>query len=178
MVAVGEQITKQLELKGIKTIHDTTIHDYPKYEGAYDRSAATVKAILAQYPSIKVVLDIHRDGINDGTTIYQPVAEINGKKAAQVMIVSGCDDGTMGMPNYLQNFRFATSLQQDMESMFPGLTRAVLFKYVKYNQDLTTGSILIEVGSHGNTIDQAVYAGELIGKSLAVTLSAIADNVN
>lgn len=170
VVSVGDTITQQLENAGIATIHDTTIHDYPSYNGSYERSAETVKAILEQYPSIRVVLDIHRDAIQDGNTLLQPVVEIDGKEAAQVMIISGCDDGTMGMPDYLQNFHFACRLQTSMEQNYPGLTRPILFDYRKYNQDLTTGSLLIEVGTHGNTLEQVQYSGELIGKALAQTL--------
>ncbi len=173
MVMVGDAIAAQLEAAGIGVIHDTTIHDYPSYTGSYGRSAETVKAILEEYPSIKVVLDIHRDAISSDGVISQPVAEINGRKAAQVMIIAGCDDGTMGMPQYMKNFRFACLLQQQMESDYPGLTRPILFDYRKYNQDLTTGSILIEVGSHGNTLEQAEYSGELIGTALAEALLSL-----
>lgn len=173
MIMVGDAIAAQLESAGIGVVHDTTIHDYPSYTGSYERSAVTVKNALIQYPSIKIVLDIHRDAIGGDGVIKQPVAEINGKKASQVMIISGCDDGTMNMPNYLKNFRFACLLQQQMESDYPGLTRPILFDYRKYNQDLTTGSILIEVGSHGNTLEQAEYAGELIGSSLGRALQQL-----
>ncbi len=170
VIAVGEAICEKLRDAGIAYIHDTTIHDYPSYTGAYERSAETVKAILEENPSIKVVLDIHRDAIATDTTLTQPIAEINGKDAAQVMIISGCDDGTMGMPNYMFNFRFACRLQETMESMYPGLTRPVLFDYRRYNQNLTTGSLLIEVGSHGNTLEQAIYAGSLFGDALSSVL--------
>jgi stage II sporulation protein P len=166
IVAVGDAITRELEKGGIKTYHDKTIHDYPSYNGSYERSAETVNAILAEYPSIKVVLDIHRDAITDGTKLTQPIADINGKNAAQVMIISCCDNGKGNIPNYMKNFRFASLLQQQMESDWAGLTRPVLFDRRFYNQDITTGSLLIEVGSHGNTIDQVIYSGELIGKSL------------
>lgn len=170
VVMVADEIKKQLEASGIVTIHDTTIHDYPSYNGSYQRSAETVKAILAQYPSIKVVLDIHRDAITSDGNLIQPVTTFNGKKAAQVMIISGCDDGTMGMPNYMHNFRLACLFQQQMETSYPGLTRPIMFDYRKYNQDLTTGSLLIEVGSHGNTLEQVRYSGELIGKSITNAL--------
>ncbi|MGN0605937.1 MAG: stage II sporulation protein P [Oscillospiraceae bacterium] len=173
MVMVGDAIAEQVENAGIAVIHDTTIHDYPSYNGSYERSAATVKGILEEYPSIQVVLDIHRDAISSENSLIQPVAEIDGKKAAQVMIISGCDDGTMDMPDYMYNFRFASMLQQNMESNYAGLTRPILFDYRKYNQDLTKGSLLIEVGSHGNTLEQARYAGELIGKSLADVLGSL-----
>lgn len=173
VIAVGEAITEKLRAAGIVTIHDETIHDYPSYTGAYERSAETVRSILEENPSIRVVLDIHRDAIGTETSITQPITEINGKESAQVMIISGCDDGTMDMPNYLFNFRFACRLQEQMENMYPGLARPVLFDYRRYNQDLTTGSLLIEVGSHGNTLDQAVYAGSLLGDALTEVLLAL-----
>lgn len=172
-VAVGEKITEELKAAGIGVIHDTTIHDYPSYNGSYERSAETVKKILAENPSIKAVLDIHRDAIGTNESIMQPTVEIEGKESAQVMIISGCDDGTMDMPDYMKNFRFASLLQQQMSSDYEGLTRPILFDYRKYNQDLTTGSLLIEVGTHGNTIEQVKYAGELVGKSLAKALKKI-----
>lgn len=125
---------------------------------------------MKEYPSIKVVLDIHRDAIGTNDSIMQPVVEVNGKDAAPVMIISGCDDGTMDMPDYMKNFRFASLLQQQMSSDYTGFTRPILFDYRKYNQDLTTGSLLIEVGTHGNTLEQVEYSGELLGKSLAKAL--------
>ncbi len=170
VVAVGEVIAEKLRAAGIGVIHSDTVHDYPSYNGAYERSAETVKAILAEHPSIRVVLDIHRDAVGTETSIKQPIAEINGKEAAQVMIISGCDDGTMDMPNYMFNFRFACRLQEQMESMYPGLTRPILFDYRRYNQDLTTGSLLIEVGNHGSTLDQALYAAALFGDALTEVL--------
>lgn len=168
VTAVGDRICKELEAAGIPYVHDTLLHDYVSYNDAYDSSRATVKELLKKYPSIKIALDIHRDGLQreDGTRL-SPVAEVNGREAAQVMIISGCDDGSLGLPEYIKNFRFACALQQQLESSCPGLTRPILFDYRHYNQDLTTGSLLIEVGSHGNCLEQALYSGELVGKGLA-----------
>lgn len=168
IVAVGDKITKELEKSGISVIHDKTIHDYPTYTGAYQRSEQTVKKILKQYPSIKMVFDVHRDAIQkEDKTRVAPTCVIGDKQAAQIMIISGCDDGTMNMPNYLYNFRLACGLQQQIESDNNGITRPVLFDYRKYNQHLTTGSLLIEVGSSANSFDEVLYTGELVGKSLA-----------
>ena len=174
MVAVGDKIAEQLEAAGIGVIHDGTLHDYPSYNGSYDLSRETVQKYLEEYPSIKIVLDIHRDAIErESGERIAPVADIDGKNAAQVMIICGCDDGTMNMPNCMKNLRFACLLQRQMESDYPGLTRPVLFDYRKYNQDLTTGSILIEMGGHANSIEQAEYSGELVGKSLAKCLEEL-----
>lgn len=168
---VGDEIKKQLEAVGIGVLHDKTLHDYPSYNGAYERSAETVKQYLAKYPTIKVVLDVHRDAIQpDSNTMVAPVTTIKGKSCAQVMIISGCDDGTMNMPNYMENLKLSAALQRNMEADYPTLARPVLFDYRKYNQDLTTGSILLEMGGHANTLEEAIYCGELVGKSLAKTL--------
>lgn len=173
VIMVGNEIQKGLEAAGIGVIHSTVIHDYPSYNGAYDRSAETINEILEKYPSIKVVLDIHRDAVCTESVAYQPYTEINGKEAAQIMIISGCDDGTMNMPDYMKNFRFASLLQSQIENDNHGLTRPILFDYRHYNQDITTGSLLIEVGSHGNTLEQACYSGELLGKSIARALEGL-----
>ncbi len=170
MAAVGSVIAARLQQAGIGVIHDTTQHDYPSYNGSYERSAETVQNYLNQYPDIKVVLDIHRDAIISGDTVTAPVIETDEGTAAQVMIISGCDDGTMDYPEWQKNLAFAIDLQQQMESDHPGFTRPILFDYRKYNQNLTTGSLLIEVGGHGNTLAQALLAGDWIGSSLASLL--------
>lgn len=171
---IGDEIQKQLEACGIGVLHDKTLHDYPSYNGAYERSAATVKAYLQEHPTIKVVLDVHRDAIQpDSSTIIAPVTEIDGRSCAQIMIISGCDDGTMNMPNYFENLKLSAALQRNMSADYPTLARPILFDYRKYNQNLTTGSILLEVGGHANTLQEAIYCGELVGKSLAKTLLAL-----
>lgn len=173
MVMVGNAIQAELEAAGYSVIHATDIHDYPSYNGSYGRSRETILPILEQYPSIKVALDIHRDAISGEGTAAQPYIGINGREAAQVMIISGCDDGTLDMPDYMKNFHFACCFQQKLESDYPGLTRPILFDYRHYNQDLTTGSLLIEVGSHCNTLEQAQYSGQLIGQSLSLLLDSV-----
>lgn len=178
VVAVGQKIAENLAEKGICVIHDGSLHDYPSYNGSYDRAEETILEILDTYPTIKVVLDIHRDGIvdDDGTPIAA-VQEINGRKAAQVMIISAASDGYYYVPNFWENFHFACLLQQHMESANEGITRPVLFEYCQYNQHLTNGSLIIEVGSQGNTLEQALYSGELIGESIGEALLACAEGL-
>lgn len=168
MVAVGNALENKLKEAGIGVVHDKTQHDYPSYNGAYDRSAATIRKYLEQYPTIKIVLDVHRDAIlrADDVTV-KPVVEIGGKKAAQLMIITGCEDGTMNVPNWPENLRFAASLQDAIERKYPQLTRPVFFCYRKYNMDLTTGSLLLEVGSNANTLEESVYTAEMVGDALA-----------
>lgn len=170
MAAVGAVLADTLNAAGICTVQDTTLHDYPSYNGSYGRSRATVEEWLAACPSIRVVLDVHRDAIeNDGVRV-KPTAVINGQKAAQLMIICGADDGTMEMPNFWQNLRFAAALEEAIESRYDGLTRPVLFDYRNYNQQLTTGSLLLEFGSHGSTLEEARYTASLVGQALAALL--------
>lgn len=175
MIRVGDELAQKLAERGISVLHDGTIHDYPAYTGAYDRSEVTIRAALEKYPSIKVVIDLHRDAIAsaDGSRTA-PVAEIDGRSAAQFMIISGCDDGRFGnMPEYLENFRLACLIQQSAEKRYPGLARPILFDYRNYNQHISTGSLLIEVGSHANSLDEAVYTGELLGECLSDALTEL-----
>ena len=171
MCLVGEAMAQVLRQAGIATLHDTTLHDYPDYNPAYDRSRKTVQEYLRQYPSIQVVLDVHRDAIEAGGVRYAPVADINGRRSAQVMLIVGADNGGT-LPDCRKNLAFAAAWNNKMERLYPGLTRSALFRYSFYNQDLSVGSVLIEVGGHGNTLDQAVYAGRLAASALAELLRA------
>ena len=168
MCAVGRVMADTLNAAGLNTLHDETLNDYPSYTGSYANSRAVVQRYLAQYPSIKVVLDVHRDAIEtEGGSRMAPVCTVDGRQAAQVMIICGCDNGSsISLPNYRQNLRFAAAWERAMEGTFPGLTRPVLFSYRFYNQDLTTGSLLIEVGGHGNNLNEALYAGQLAAEGL------------
>ena len=172
MCAVGRVMADTLNAAGICTLHDETLNDYPSYTGSYENSRAVVQRYLAQYPSIKVVLDVHRDAIEtEGGSRMAPVCTVNGQQAAQVMIICGCDNGTtVRLPGWRQNLRFAAAWERSMEEMYPGFTRPVLFSYRFYNQDLTTGSLLIEIGGHGNNLNEALYAGQLAAKGLAAAL--------
>ena len=172
MIVVGDALEQALKDAGIGVIHDRTQHDYPSYNGAYERSAETIKSYLEKYPTIKVALDVHRDAIQrEEDLIVKPTIEVDGKKAAQLMIITGSDDGTMNVPKWRENLRFAASLQDAIEQDTPQLTRPIFFCYRKYNMDLTTGSLLLEFGSNANTLDESVYTAQLVGKSLARLLN-------
>lgn len=170
MIRVGDAICQQLEKAGFVVLHDKTIHD-SKYNGAYDRSRATVVEYLKKYPSIQITLDIHRDAIQQTNGVkIKPTSTINGKKAAQVMIISGCQEKGNGIENFAdwrKNLVFAVHLQKEMEESFPGLTRPIFFCPRRYNMNLTHTSLLIEVGSDSNTLEEAYFSGKCIGKSLA-----------
>ena len=173
MVRVGDEIVKELEKNGFSCIHDTEIHDV-KYTGAYEHSRKAVIETLKKYPSISVTLDIHRDAIeqSDGTKI-KPTATIKGHKAAQIMIISGCQEEgnpVENFPDWRYNLVFAVQLQHQLETLFPGLTRPIFFSPRRYNMNLTRNSLLIEVGSDANTLEEAALSGKMIGKALSELL--------
>ncbi len=170
--AVGDKIAEQLEATGIGVAHDKTYHDYPAYDGSYDRSLATMQKDLKKYPGIQVTLDIHRDAMHrsDGTML-KTTAVVGGKKAAQIMILAGCDDdGSLNFPNWECNLRLALRLQKELAGDAPGLTRPLDFCARRYNEHVTKGSLLIEVGTDANTLEEAEYSGTLLGTSLARVL--------
>lgn len=172
MVSVGAEIARSLRAQGIGVIHATEVHDSPEYTGAYDRSWETISKYIEQYPSIKVVLDIHRDSIaGDSGSKVKPTFEVNGRKAAQIMIMAGCDlYGDYGFPDWEYNLRFALKLQKYAEDMYPGMTRPMYFGNFAYNMPISRGSLLIEVGTDVNTTQEAQYTGNLLGNVLAKVL--------
>lgn len=167
MVRVGDEICKRLKEAGIGVIHDTNIYD-ATYNGAYARSRKTVLEYLEKYPSIKVVLDVHRDAVYTTDTDHlKPVCEINGKKSAQVMIITGADGGPVAsFPHWEDNLKFALALQKRVQSEYEGLMKPVYFCNRRYNMDVTPCSLLLEFGSDANTLDEAVYAASMLGASL------------
>ena len=176
MVSVGEIVAERLNAKGIKTLHDKTLHDYPSYSKSYSRSATTIKEYLKKYPSIKVVIDLHRDAVTkENGDKVKLVTEISGRKAAQVMLVMGSQSGSVtNFPNWEENFKLAVKLQQTIEKKYPTLARPLMLMSKTYNQNLTTGSLLIEVGTDVNTLSEVHYSAEMIGESLAELLGTLA----
>ncbi len=175
VVMVGNAVEAQLRAAGIGVVHDLTVHDYPAYNGSYNRSAQTIAKNLQKYPGIQVTLDIHRDAMTTSAGVrLKPTVKVNGKKAAQIMILSGCDDdGTLGFPNWEYNLRLAVRFQKSLSDLFPGLARPLNFGPTKYNGNLTKGSLLVEVGTEVSTLDEAIYSGELLGKAIVKSLLAL-----
>ncbi len=175
MVALGKIITDKLNAAGIVTLHDTTQHDNPSYNESYSRAAETICSYTQKYPSIKIVIDLHRDAIaaND-TDKVKVTTEINGKKAAQIMLVMGSQSGSVtNFPNWKENLKLATKLQSKIEVMYPSLARSIHFMSKNYNESLTNGSMLIEIGTDGNTLDEAKYSAELLSNALIELLNTL-----
>ena len=172
MIRVGDALCERLSAAGYTVIHDRQIHD-TSYTGSYARSRESIENYKKQYPSLQVIIDVHRDGIksSDGTKT-KPVAMINGKKSAQIMIITGCQEGKVTeFKGWEDNLNFAVQLQKHAEDLYPGLMRPIYFSPRKYNMDTSPCGVLLEIGSDANTLDEAVYAGSLVGDALASLLN-------
>lgn len=171
VVRVGDELAKTLEEAGLTVLHDPTLHDYPEYSGAYGRSLDAVNAYLAEYPTISFVLDVHRDAISDGDgTPYKVVSGVAGLNAAQMSFVIGTDGGGLEHPDWRENLKLAAAIQQRLTADYPTLMRPITVRNSRYNQHTTPGSLLVEMGAAGNSLDEALLSARLLGKALAETI--------
>lgn len=171
MIRVGDEMERIFNELGLSVLHDRTLYDYPAYSGSYDRSKAAVESYLAKYPSIRIVLDVHRDALigKDGT-VYKAVTTIDGTKTAQVLMVMGSDDGGLPHPKWRENLTLAVKIQQTMNSLWPTLARPITLRTSRFNQQLTTGSLLVEIGCHGNTLQEALAGARLFARAVSVSV--------
>lgn len=168
---VGEAVRATLAAHGIAAIHDTTIHDSPVYSGAYTRSAAVAEKYLKEYPSIKIVLDLHRDSVMDGEVMVRPTATVKGKKAAQMMLITGVvSTDALPHPHWEQNLTLSAHWQAALDAVSPDLMRPLNTVASRYNQHLSPGWVLVEMGAEGNTMEEAVYSAQILGETLAKLL--------
>ena len=144
------------------------------YTGAYNRSWETIQRNLNENPTIQVTIDVHRDALGGESTRIKPTTVINGRKAAQIMILSGYDgDGSLGFPDWELNLRLALRLQQNCANIEQSFIRPLNFTNSRYNMNATHGSLLVEFGTEVNTIDEVKYSGQLFGDALVKTLESL-----
>ena len=172
VVRVGEEIADVLRAHGIGVIHDTALYDSPSYTGAYKRSLASVQAYIEQYPSIEVVIDVHRDALNQpDSQKYKLVADVDGQTSAQVMLVIGTDAAAGDHPHWQENFKLALRVQEQMAERYPTLARPIKLTRSSYNQFSAKGAMIVEVGANGNSLGEAILAGSLFAESLSEVLN-------
>ena len=173
IVRVGDELAALLEKAGLQVIHDREIYDFPSYTGSYTRSGAAVEAYLKDYPSIAVVIDMHRDALGSEGVIYKTMAEEDGVVASQAMLLVGSDDSGLEHPNWRSNLALALYLQEAVGRKHPTLMRPVSLVPQRYNQHLTGGSLILEVGSSGNTLQEALAAIRLFADGAAPALAEL-----
>lgn len=177
IVGVGTYLTELLEKKGYRVIHDTSVYDL--HNGKLDRSKAYTYAldgitgIMQKYPSIQVVLDVHRDGVKKGTHL---VETINGKPTAPIMFFNGTSQTPSGPIEYLknpyrtENLAFSFQMKLCADAHYPKFTRKIYLKGLRYNMHLRPRSALIEVGAQTNTYEEARNAMEPLSELLDMVL--------
>jgi len=166
VVRVGDELTRTLEKKyGIEILHNGTIHDYP-YNSSYSNSLKTIDKYLKSYPTIKIAFDIHRDGLGISESKLRLVKKVNGKDAAQVMFVVGTNGTGLNHPAWKENLKLAIKLQQKLNEQCPGLAKPIYISKNRYNQHMTKGSLIIEVGGDGNLMSECLESTKYLAKAI------------
>lgn len=167
VVAVGAHLKEQLEQAGIGVIHDTTMHDHPSYNQSYIEAREAIESYLQEYPTIRLVLDIHRDAVENADGTQRGYAlDVNGQSTAQLMMVVGTDAGGRNHPNWKENLALAVKLHVQLQKQTPGICRPISFRAQRFNQDLSAGGMLIEVGAAGNTRQEALLGAEVLAEGI------------
>ena len=170
VVRVGDELANVLEEAGIEVLHDAALYDYPEYSGAYGRSLTAAEKAMAEHPSISLVLDIHRDAISDGDgSPYKVVSSVAGVNAAQMSFIIGTDGGGLEHPEWKENLKLAAAVQQRLLEDYPTLMRPISVRNSRYNQHVSPGALLVEMGAAGNSLDEALLSARLLGEALAET---------
>ena len=174
VVAVGRRMKEVFEEKGIKTVHDEILHDASSFNGSYAHSLKAVEEYMEKYPSIQIVFDIHRDSIvYEDKTKAKVVTEINGRKAAQLMFVVGTDANGLYNPNWRSNMKAALHFQTQIAGKYPKLMRYINLRRERFNGHTSGASMIIEVGTSGNSLDEALFSIELAAECIADYLMSL-----
>lgn len=166
MVSVGDRLAQVLEEGGITVLHDRTLHDYPSYNGSYNHARAAMEEYLEQYPSIRLVLDVHRDASGDLSNQMKTSAQVDGVSSAQLMLVVGTNASGLKHDDWEENLALALKLYTQLETLAPGICRHINLRAQRFNQDESSGALLVEVGAAGNTHDEALVAAEVLARGI------------
>ncbi|MBQ8910437.1 MAG: stage II sporulation protein P [Oscillospiraceae bacterium] len=168
VISVGARLAEALTQKGICVLHDRTLHDHPSYNGSYNQARQTVSKYLAQYPSIQLVLDIHRDAATDadGNQVAHALSTEKGS-AAKMMLVLGSHTAGLPHANWQENFALGAKLHAQLEKNQPGICRQLNLRSSRFNQDLMPGMVLVEMGAAGNTRQEALLSAEILAQAIA-----------
>ena len=174
MLSLGDRVAEILTASGIVTLHDRSFHDYPSYNGSYGRSRDTALQYIKEYPSLLLILDLHRDAVDMGWGQLRTLCSVNGRESAQLMLVMGTDEGGLTHPRWEENLSIALKLHAQLERQCPGIMRPLCLRRQRFNQDLAPGALLIEIGAAGNSHAEAIPAAE----QLALAIGALAKGAN
>ena len=166
MIRVGDEIAAVLSSYGISVLHDRVLYDDPAYDGAYERAADAIRGYLEKYPTLSFVLDVHRDAIEDKAGHQYKVITREDPRCAQISFVMGSNND-----HWLENVKLAVAVQQRLTDTSPTLMRPMTLRNSNYNQHLTTGSMLVEIGTAGNSLSEALRAAQLFAVGFAQVIT-------
>lgn len=178
MISVGDRVAELLEQAGIGVIHDRQLHDYPSYNGSYNHARKSITQILQENPGICLILDLHRDASGDLNNQFRPVANVEGVDTAQIMLVMGTNAAGLNHPDWEENMSLGLKLQAQLERQAPGITRPMSLRSQRFNQDLSPGALLIEMGAAGNSHAEALRAAEQLAKAIIALSRGTAEGQN
>ena len=175
VVRVGDELAEALEACGLEVTHIREIFDYPSYSGSYERTLEAIEDALDEDGDIQIVIDLHRDAIEgaDGSTWRVVSEQEDGSLAAQSMLVVGTDEGGLKHSDWRRNLLLAVHLQKYVVDRYPTLMRPIALSPSRYNQHATGGSLILEIGTSGNTLDEALGSARLIGEAMGAFLGEV-----
>ena len=167
VVRIGDEIASVLSAYGISVLHDRTLYDDPLYEGAYSRSLEGIETYLEKYPSISFILDIHRDAVEDAQHRQYKLISQEDPNAAQISFVMGSNhDG------WQENLKLAAAVAEAIKTDYPTVMRPITLRNSNYNQHKSPGSMLVEVGAAGNSLEEALNSARIFADGFAKVLLA------
>lgn len=167
MLSVGDEVKRILEQAGIAVTHDRQIHDYPSYNGSYVHARNALEELLEKYPSVELVLDLHRDALEKDGRQVRTVAGGGDSPVARLMFVVGTDAVRKSHKNWEENLSLALKLHLLLEKATPGIMRPVNLREQRFNQDLHRHALLVEVGTAGNSHSEALAAARKLAEAIA-----------
>lgn len=162
VIRVGDELARVLSGYGLSVLHDRALYDDPEYNGAYYRAEDAIEAYMEKYPSISFILDVHRDALEDKAGHQYKVVTREDPDCAQVSLVMGSS-----WEGWQENLKFAAAVQQHLTERYPTLMRPLTLRNSDYNEYFTTGSLLVEIGAAGNSLEEALAAARVFGQGFA-----------
>lgn len=163
---LGDEIKGYLETYyGVSVLHDTTVHDKPSRNGSYNRAKTTIEKLLKKYPEVKLIIDLHRDAVDDKNLV---TTNIRGDQASRLMFVIGKSN-----PHWQENYYLASKLDQKIEELYPGLSRSKPIYFgtnLIYNQDISNKLMILEIGAQCNSLDESIVSAKMVARSIGQIL--------
>ena len=171
VVSVGKVLGEALRERGVYSIHCEIMHDANGYRDAYTRAEETIRSYLERYPTIKLVIDVHRDSVvKSSGELVRPVALVDGKAAAQIMCVVGSSYGGEENSRWEANLALALQFREYVNGEYGNLCRPVYLKSSTYNQEIAPYSMLLEFGAAGNSVEEAYAACDVAADAICTIL--------